>query len=398
MSRYVIHQSNLRRGAVLVVVASVCACGGGLQSAVVARTSAQRACEANPGSDRLACVEKLAVLRDDEPTSGGCWGNKDGSRWLPQDAPTCLEQHAGGILSTCGAMPFESALLGLQRLESGTAPYRREELRTAVSFFRRRPEELAADCNKVLAALDSANDCLRASAVIPSKICFVEVERARLSITERIKTLPAFTAEVKRLADAADARVSNAEAGEREAERVRRAKKLIDDASAQCGGTWTERSPLCDDAALRQDERQACVDGCRTSGREAVERAFAAGLDQCVASFGDGSKDHCAIERPNEAFLPVADFEKRRAACTQECKKKGPAARAEAQRAEAEARRGRQGEVKKTECTNRCVMDAPARCTQIAPLERQLCEKSFFQKCCAACGSSINTVNFSMCK
>lgn len=289
----------------------------------------------------------------------------DGERWATQAAP-----------SKCDGSRLTSA----------------SRARSTCLAERTPADTLAAEkavraCQDTLRAVDEQATCLRAwkpgfaNVHGLSLSCFVDVEQDRRTVTERIasleKTLAALrqqdadrnTAEQKKLA---------------ESKRQDQARALIAAASEECRKGLLDRTPKCEDANLNDEEKKACSDGCRAASLAEGDRTFSVAVDACVEAFANtGIQKPCAVTRPSEGPFAGAEFDKRMQACSAECKKKGPAARAEVVRERAK----NSAVERRAACFQNC--EGPARRCADAHGNQvvQSCKDSL-TSCCRACGGT----------
>jgi hypothetical protein len=198
-------RERARRGGGVVVAGfavlgvSVAACGGTIpQAAIDARAAQHRLCEGKPPAERLACVQKMPLLREDEPRGGHCMGHVDGERWASEAAPSCLGLAFGGNRGPVGPpVPQQDSSCDAKTPEAGSA----DEVKKA-----------KAACELRLSNIDKAGECLRSwepghdNVHGASLSCFITVEQFRQHTLDRIAQLDKLTPELER----ADAERTNA--------------------------------------------------------------------------------------------------------------------------------------------------------------------------------------------
>lgn len=310
-----------------VLVGTSSACGGAIsQNALDARAGHLRACDDRAPGERASCVGQIPPLTQDEPTTGPCMAHVDGERWAREAAPSKCDgsqrASASRARATCLA----------ERTPAGTSA----------------AEAAVRACQDTLRAIDEQAACLRAWKPGYANVhglslsCFVDVEQDRTAVTERIASLEKALAGLRQQDADRDAAEQKKVA---ESKRQDQARALIAAASEECRKGLLDHTPKCEDAKLTGDEKKACSEGCRVAGLAEGDRTFSVAIDACVEAFANtGIQKPCAVTRPSEGPFAGAEFDKRMQACSAECKKKGPAARAEAlaekAKEDAERRRG----------------------------------------------------------
>lgn len=352
------------------------ACGGVSQGAVDVRASEYGNCGLGPGNERLACTKRMTPFRDDEPREGACTAKVE--NWDPEPPKFCLSR-VGLVLCE----PTTGSLEGVRAA--------REKCEVAI-------KEIDAAARCLLHDTSSAREgdayVLRRRA--PSLSCFVGLEEQRRAASDTIALLDKSMSELreKKAADEAQQVKDLAEA-----KRSAAAATLLRETAEECRKKVLDQNPACNDARLRDDERKSCAESCAKAGHDEADRTFALALDACVDTFAEkGTAQDCPVRRPAEGFMAGAEFDKRMTACSAECKKKGPAARAQALADKArEASRERfatcieRCEASAQQCyvnwKGGCVGTGPSSCDS-----RTQCAKRA-APCCRACGANGMTSN-----
>ena len=340
------------------------ACGGTIaQTAIDARAVEQRACESKPPGERLACVRQMTPLREDEPSGGACVGHVDGTAWAKEAAPNCVSRAITGD-QVCGSIDREERHASNVRralVEMKTAAPDERDLGHIADEMRELEAALGTDrCAADLKALSDAAECLRTwqagygNVHGASKSCFVEVETRRASVLERAAAITQSRVERERILAEGKSAIAAARAQEAEQKRVMDARRTIRVSVEECGRGWLETNPHCDDAQLVAGERKECADACRSAAHEGVDKTFSLAADACVQSFAGSAAalpGECVLRANATGFLSQDEVRKRRAACTSDCRRRGPAARAQvvSERARQQAERRKEEEQQRRE-------------------------------------------------
>ena len=332
----------------LVVVAMLgAACGAPIaRSALDARASEFQACEARPAPDRLACVQRMTLLRDDEPSEGWpCLGFVDGAGWSTNGAPSCLDTMTKGETETCagGLLTVfrEQLRLNLSDLKKG-----RDDARAhAVDVVRDAKAYLERDgCAGTRKKLEDAASCLQSWQPRPNqfgevrglnKVCYIAIERGRINVAEDERRAAPVKEDIRKLVDA----IAVVDAEIAEAARAAAVKTVMRTSVEQCRKAWwVERVSACSDARMHDDEKKTCAQTCVESREAGKNDAFKNAEAECERDFARGNdKPSCVL-----AGTPVAEVDQnvgeRVASCTKRCHANGPKARRELRAAEAQRR------------------------------------------------------------
>lgn len=338
--------------ATLVFVISACAATVP-EPALATRNLDTERCANTPSSDRLRCLEAMAPLREDEPTGGPCVGHIDGQGWATQAAPECFTR-ADFERGRCGKERNGATARGASEVSSwkaelaqGSANERehaREKIQRWLADVTETRAAAARACDEELQSIERANKCLRewtsgyANVHGAGRTCFLEVERERVdALARRTKSL-APRKEEDALVASARAALAEAAAADKERLRKREAARQLDAAAERCAETWADHVDACVASGLDASEQVACNERCSHAMRDAVARATERSLEACLESFVEkqGPDASCSLARPAASTLSSEETERKRQACTVECRRRGPEVRA---RSQAEAAR-----------------------------------------------------------
>jgi hypothetical protein len=200
-----------RGASVAAFVALVVACGGAIsQPALDARLAGYQDCEKRQPDARVACVERMPVLRSDEPRDNNCAAYVAGQQWTREWLPWCLKR------------------LDEERVTGDCVEGR----------FK---------CEQSVKVLDEAAACLRGQGIYAASLgCFITVEKERQRGRTNLAVLDKAWALTKQQDDAKEAERSNTQAEE---ERKQNALGLIRRVTADCEAKWAGSADECSSSA-----------------------------------------------------------------------------------------------------------------------------------------------------